>query len=173
MVILLKLLLLGIDILIWIMSELLFLSPTNEVCEGYVFTVVCMSTEDICHTPGQTHPLAHTHTLLGRHPLAHIPLGRHPLAPPWHTQPLGRHPHPLGRHPQHLPAHTPLLAHTPWADIPAAHTPPWHTLPLDRHPPGTHTPPPTACWDTVNKRAVRIPLECILVLVLVYFDGIK
>ena len=40
--------------------------------------------------------------------------------------------------------------------------------PLGRHPPsfpvhaGIH-PPHSACWDTVNKRAVRIPLECILV----------
>ena len=36
-----------------------------------------------------------------------------------------------------------------------------------RHPPAQcmlgYTPPPSACWDTVNKRAVRIPLECILV----------
>ena len=31
------------------------------------------------------------------------------------------------------------------------------------HPPGRH-PLPSACWDTVNKRAVRILLECILVL---------
>ena len=36
------------------------------------------------------------------------------------------------------------------------HTPcPVHT--------GIHTPLYSACWDTVNKRAVRIPLECILV----------
>ena len=49
---------------------------------------------------------------------------------------------------------------------------PLHTgiHPLDRHPTGRHPPdqrqtPPlcSACWDTVNKRAVRIPLECILV----------
>ena len=48
------------------------------------------------------------------------------------------------------------------------------THPPDRHPPGRHppgqTPPPrqtpplrSACWDTVNKRAVRILLECNLV----------
>ena len=51
------------------------------------------------------------------------------------------------------------------------------TPPLSRHPPcpvhaGIHTPcpvhagihpPRSACWDTVNKRAVCIPLECILV----------
>ena len=35
---------------------------------------------------------------------------------------------------------------------------------LGRHPPplGRHPPPPSVCWDTVNKLAVRIPLECIL-----------
>ena len=59
-------------------------------------------------------------------------------------------------------------------------TPPGQTPP-GRHPPGqcmlgyippaqcmlgwdTHTPSlPSACSDTVNKRAVRIPLQCILV----------
>ena len=46
----------------------------------------------------------------------------------------------------------------------------WDTHPpLGRHhppgqtPPCTDTPLGSACWDTVNKRAVRIPLECILV----------
>ena len=48
----------------------------------------------------------------------------------------------------------------------------WQTPP-GRHPQGRHAPgqtPPwvetplySACWDTVNKWAVRIPLECILV----------
>ena len=37
--------------------------------------------------------------------------------------------------------------------------PPWAGTP-----PGRYTPLFSACWDTVNKRAVRIPLECILVL---------
>ena len=41
----------------------------------------------------------------------------------------------------------------PQADTPQADTP------LGRHPP-LHS----ACWDTVNKRVVRIQLECILVL---------
>ena len=38
------------------------------------------------------------------------------------------------------------------------------------HPPGRHPPPDrhplplrSVCWDTVNKRVLRIPLECILV----------
>ena len=33
----------------------------------------------------------------------------------------------------------------------------------DAHPPG-RSPLRSACWDMVNKRAVRIPLECILVI---------
>ena len=77
---------------------------------------------------------------------------------------------------------------TPRADAPQADTPqgrpPQGRLPQCRHPslwaipPGRlpwaytppcpvhtriHTPLYSACWDTVNKRAVRIPLECILV----------
>ena len=46
----------------------------------------------------------------------------------------------------------------PWADTPQADTPyPVHD--------GMHSPPPrSACWDTVNKWTVRIPLEYILVL---------
>ena len=40
--------------------------------------------------------------------------------------------------------------------------------PVGRHPPGRHpqADTPKACWDTVNKWAVRIPLECILVLLI-------
>ena len=41
-----------------------------------------------------------------------------------------------------------------------------HTHILDRHPPArADTPSPSAYWDMVNKRAVCIPLECILVLI--------
>ena len=39
------------------------------------------------------------------------------------------------------------------------------------HPPGQTTPPPSACWDAVNKRAVRIPLECNLVWILMSSHG--
>ena len=35
--------------------------------------------------------------------------------------------------------------------------------PPSRYTPGRYTPRHSACWDTVNKQAVRIPLECILV----------
>ena len=67
--------------------------------------------------------------------------------------------------------HTPLGRHSPGRHPPswAGRHPPRADPPLGRHslgrqPPG-HTPPPrSTCWDTVNKRAVRIPLECILVL---------
>ena len=60
--------------------------------------------------------------------------------------------HPLGRHSHH------------WAHPTSMH-------PSSRHPLG-QTPPPTsadtplgsACWDMVHRWAVRIPLECILVV---------
>ena len=57
-----------------------------------------------------------------------------PEAPPRQT------PLPLGRHPL-------------WADTPPGQTPPSRKLP----------PPSSACFDTVTKQAVCIPLECILV----------
>ena len=62
-----------------------------------------------------------------------------------------------GRHP---PGQTPPpWADRPWAD-PPGQTPPGQP-PLGRHP-GQTPPFPSACWDTVNKQVVRIPLECIL-----------
>ena len=51
----------------------------------------------------------------------------------------------------------PLDRHFPSGQTP----PPWQTPPLQR-PPG-RPPLCSACWDTVNKRAVRILPECILV----------
>ena len=71
----------------------------------------------------------------------------------------------------------PRLLHPPWAGTPPAGTPPHQVHPHQVHPlvhAGIHiplhsafwdTPPPLCrtCWDTVNKQAVRIPLECILV----------
>ena len=64
------------------------------------------------------------------------------------------------------------ICHThPWADIPWVDTP-GQTPPRQTHPPGQtppaqwmlgYTPLPSACWDTVNKRAVHILLKCILV----------
>ena len=81
----------------------------------------------------------------------------------------------VGKKDCHLYRHTPspLGRHTP------SRHPLWQTPPRDRHPqadtpclvhagihPTVHAgihPLPSACWDMVNKRAVRIPLECILV----------
>ena len=82
-----------------------FLPPANKVCEGYVFTGVCLSTGGEYlgkYTSRQVHPLGKVY------PRAGTPPGRY---------------------------------------LPGAGTPPGHS----------------ACWDMVNKRAVRIPLECILV----------
>ena len=111
--------------------------------------------------PGQT-------ITLHRHPLSPWadtpwadtpPLGQTP-PPPWADTPLGRHlpdRHPLGRHP---PAQCMLgYTHSP-AQFMLGYTPPCpmhagiHILPL---------PPPAETTDTVNKRVVRIPVECILV----------
>ena len=55
--------------------------------------------------------------------------------PPGQVPPLGRYPHRAGTSPQHV------------------------------HPPAGTPPLADACWDTVDKRAVRILLECILVLI--------
>ena len=63
---------------------------------------------------------------------------------PWADTPLGRHP--------------PWADTSPWADPPGRHTP------LPGQTPPWQTPPHSACWDTVNKRAVCILLECNLVL---------
>ena len=59
-----------------------------------------------------------------------------------------------------VPGQVPPGRYTPWAG-----TPPWEGTPPDRYTPWPGTPPPchSACWDMVNKRVVRIPLECILV----------
>ena len=53
-----------------------------------------------------------------------------------------------------------ILRSPPREDIPRANSPPtWADTRLR-----------SACWDTVNKRAVRIPLECILVCILFLFS---
>ena len=74
------------------------------------------------------------------------------------------------------PWQVPPGRHTPLAGTPPGQVPPWAGTPLQAGtPPGSYTPwqvqPPwqvhplghSAYWDTVNKRAVCIPLECILV----------
>ena len=113
------------------------LPPPNEVCEGYVFTGVCLSTGSVADTPWADTP--RQTPLQADTP----PPGRHPLGrstPP----PLGQTPHHRADHP-----------------------------PLGRHPPCRRLKPDhlrSACWDTVNKRVVRIPLECILVNTMLNFD---
>ena len=73
------------------------------------------------------------------------------------------------------PGQTPPMADSPWADTLLVRHPPGRRHPLvadtPRHTPPsqTHTPGQThplllsGCWDMVNKLAVRMPLECILV----------
>ena len=83
-------------------------------------------------------------TLAGTPHWAGTPPGRYTT--PWAGTPPNRYTSPqAGKPPGRYP---------PWAD-----TPPGQVHP----PPGRYTPPGNACWDTVNKRAVRILLECILV----------
>ena len=82
--------------------------------------------------------------------------------------------------------HTPPVqtrADTPQADTPPGQAPQWVDTPLARHPladplkagtpPGRHprqtTPHSRVLWDTVNKWAVRIPLECVLVIDFIHF----
>ena len=78
--------------------------------------------------------------------------------------------YPLGRH---HPGQTLTLGQTPPCKHPLGRTPPGRQSPGQTAPPcpvhaGIPTPLlPSACWDTVNKRAVRISLECILFLQLI------
>ena len=58
-----------------------------------------------------------------------------------------------------------MLGYTPGTrgrhPLPPGQTPPAQCMLGYTH---THTHMRSACWDTVNKRALRIPLECILVI---------
>ena len=81
-----------------------FYRPPNEVCKGYVFTGVCLSTGGVCPIACWDTPEADTK------PEADTPLGPEADIPP------GRHP--LGRSPW---ADTPRVdtpRQTPWADNP-------------------------------------------------------
>ena len=64
---------------------------------------------------------------------------------------------PGGSGPFHAGIHTPR-ADTPTRADPQGRPPHWED------PLWAHTPLRSACWDTVNKHVVRIPLECILVV---------
>ena len=74
--------------------------------------------------------------------------------------------------PLHAGIHPQTDTHTPWTQIPLGyihthlgHTHPGHILLLETLTPWTHPSPSGVLRDTVNKRAVRILLDCILVLV--------
>ena len=92
----------------------------------------------------------------GRHPPRETPsLVRHPRADTPHgRQPLGRYP----------PGQAPPVRHPPGRRHPLVADTPRHTPPSQTHPAGQTNPLLlNACWDMVNKRAVRMPLEWILV----------
>ena len=139
------------------MWALILLPPATKLRQGNVFTPVCQSFS----LRGRVSP-----TL--PNPWADTPPSRHPL---------GRPPLPSACWDTHPPGQT-----LPWVDTPAqcmlGYTPPC-PVHVGIHPPvqcmlgytpravhaGIH-PPCSAYWDTVNKRAARILLECILVFVL-------
>ena len=111
----------------------------THVCQSFLFTGAGVSA--YCHGG-----VCHTHS-----PWTDTPSqDRHP--PSWADTPS------LGR--------PPPWSDTPWTGNPLADTP--AQCMLGYTPPAQcmlgYTPPlPSTCWDTVNKRAVRIPPECILV----------
>ena len=87
---------------------------------------------------------------------------------PGQVHPPGQVPHILqaGTPPGTPPRYTPRQVH-PLAGIPPGR----HTQPGRYTPPTRYSPYHSACWDTVNKRAVRIPLECILVLFMLFIKN--
>ena len=92
-----------------------------------------------------------------------------PLGPkadtPWADTPLGRHP--SGQ--TTTQADTPP---SPWQAHLGQTTLDWADSPPGRHPPGQTSPCRhplcSAFWDAVNKPAIRIPLECILVMYMIH-----
>ena len=110
-----------------------------------------------------TFNLIFTACFMGWRCLSHCMLGCTPPGPEADTSPradTSHSGHPNGHTSPRAdtqPGRHPLGTHTPPADTPGRHLSGRHT------PPGQNNPLHSACWDTVNKRAVRIPLECILV----------
>ena len=103
---------------------LLLLPPANVVCEGYVFTGVCLSTGGKGDPPGRETP--------------HPPGKETPLArkPPWQGDPPDKETPLAGRLP------TPWQGDPPGKETPLARRPPWQgDPPARRHPPGKETPP--------------------------------
>ena len=133
--------------------------PQRSCGQGNIFTPVCHSVHrggvclsacwDTTTPPRSRHPLGaytppeQTPSLEQTPPLEQTPLqSRHP---PEQTPPWSRH--------------TPQSRHSPRADTPQSRHPPQNQTP----PPGLSTPPRSRLRHTVNKRLVRILLECILV----------
>ena len=143
---------------------------------GNIFAPVCHSVHregggTWAGTPRQVHPLGRY--LRAGTPPGQVSPGRYtPLAG---TPPLGRYTTLAGTYPQ---AGTPLWPGTPPSQVhhPGQVHPLIRYTPEQVHPPGRYTPPgryPPSRYtpreqcmlgDTGNKRAVRILLECILVL---------
>ena len=126
-----------------------WLPPATKLGQGYVFTGMC----DSVHR--------------GRWVSASVHAG----IPP---QPPGSR-HPRSRHPS--TADTPHSRHPPGSRHPPEQTPPRADTPPSRHPSradllpprSRHPPAQSMLGDTVNARAVRILLECNLVIF--WFDN--
>ena len=115
------------------------LPPANEVCDGYVFTRVCLSTGG--GVPGQVPPQDQVHPRAGTPPDRYPPGQVHhpgPGTPPGQVHPQAGTP----------PAGTPPRAGSPWTRYTSLGpgTPPWEQCMLG---------------DMGNKRAISILLECI------------
>ena len=111
------------------------------------------------YTPQQVHP-QQVHPLGQVHPLAGTPPGRY--APGRYTPPAGPPPGRYTRLQVHPLASTPPGRYTPHCQQVHPHCQQVH--PPAGTPPGRYNPRRNACWDTVNRRAVSILLECILAL---------
>ena len=122
--------------------------------------------------PGQVPPWAGT-------PPWQVPPGQIPTEQVDPQAGTPRQVHPLAGTPCHGQVHYPPGQVHPQADTPSwAGTPPGQVHPLGRYTPGQVHPPcrytPQQCiWDMVNKRAVCILLECILVLHLHEYTSIN
>ena len=130
--------------------------PTNEVCEGYVFTPVCQS---FC-SQGE---------YLGRYPPGRYNphVGTPPMTKytPWAGTPPGPGTPPGTRYTPLRPG-TPCQAGTPPQQVKSqAGTPDQVHPPRTRYThPGPGTPPEQCMVGDMGKRVVPILLECILVI---------
>ena len=129
--------------------------------QGNIFAPVCHSVHRGGYL-GRYTPQAGT-----PQPQAGTPPGQVPL---WQVHPSGRYTppgrYPSGQVPPPLVGTPPGRSPSPWVGTP----PQTGTAPLGQVPqPGQVQPPGNACWDTVNKWAVRILLECILVITCDHF----